>query len=64
MIQEVAQNVKLLKIYITRIVQIGANIKIFSARSARFEAIIKFRDKIYTPENISNQTADRSALYL
>ena len=27
----------------------GANIKIFSARSARFGAIIKFRDKIYTP---------------
>ena len=39
MIQEIVQ-----KLY-----AMGANITIFSMRSARFWAIIKFRDKIYTP---------------
>jgi len=27
----------------------GANLKIFSARSGRYGAILRFRDKIYTP---------------
>ena len=40
---------KIWNIAFTHIVQIGANIKIFSAHSARFGAIIKFWDKIYTP---------------
>ena len=32
--------------------QNGANIKIFSVRSVRFGAILKFWDKIYTPGGI------------
>ena len=40
---------QILKYCITRSVRIGANIKIFSALSACFGAILKFRDKIYTP---------------
>ena len=48
-IQKIAQNVQILKYCITRRVRLGANIKIFSALSACFGAILKFWDKIYTP---------------
>ena len=50
MIPEKAQNAQIKKKFITRIEQMGANIKIFSAHSARFGAIITFWDKIYTPD--------------
>ena len=51
MIQKRAQNGQILRYFIACNVQIelGAIIKIFIARLLRFGAIIKFRDKIYTP---------------
>ena len=34
--------------------RIGANIKIFNLHSARYGAILKFRDKIYTPDILTD----------